>query len=67
MWEYKRMNYKFRFSNELIEKLNIEGNEGWEIIHYEEFKPELYGCEYEVKILFKRLIKESICVQREMQ
>lgn len=55
MWEYKRTDIKFRQFSTLIEKLNIEGEDGWEIIYYSEEKPEKYGNEFNANILFKRL------------
>ncbi len=55
MWEYKRTDIKFRQFSDLIEKLNIEGENGWEIIYYDEEKPEKYGNEFYAKILFKKL------------
>lgn len=65
MWEYKRINYRFKIFNELIEKLNNEGQQGWEVVYYEETKPEQYGYEYETNVLYKRLIKLSTCTSNE--
>jgi len=54
MWEYKRKDYKYQLYSELIEQLNKEGEDNWEIVYYDEEKPENYGRQYTVKILFKR-------------
>lgn len=55
MWEYKRIDIKFTIYRELIEELNENGNEKWEIVHYEEEKPKKFGDKFNAKILFKRL------------
>lgn len=55
MWEYKRQDINFRLYSELIDELNKKGEDGWEIIHYIEEKPERYGSEHTAKVLFKRL------------
>ena len=54
MWEYKIKLIKFKTYIELTVDLNEEGNNGWEIISYEEIKPENYSASYSAKILFKR-------------
>ena len=36
MWEYKRVEVKYNNINDLTEKLNSLGQEGWEIIYYHE-------------------------------
>jgi len=46
--------FKYRLFSELIEKLNKEGDENWDIVNFREEKPEKYGNEYEVKALLKR-------------
>jgi len=65
MWEYKRSNYEFRIFNELTEKLNNEGQQGWEVVYYEESKPEQYGCEYIANVIYKRNLKLSTCTSNE--
>jgi hypothetical protein len=60
MWEYKLKNISFRLYSQLIEELNIDGNENWEIISYEENKNEKYSG-YTAKVLYKR-IKSTINV-----
>jgi len=57
MWEYKRINIKFSIYSELTEALNIEGQDGWEVIYYHEETPEKYCVNHNsyAKILFKRL------------
>jgi len=58
MWEYKMVYVRYRMFLELTEELNKWGKEDWEVIHFEEEKPEKYGNEYNAKVLFKRLKKE---------
>jgi hypothetical protein len=55
MWEYKRTDIKFRTYSELIDILNKEGSEEWEIAYYVEEKPEKFGDDYISRVLFKRL------------
>jgi hypothetical protein len=55
MCEYKRIDIKFTIYRELVEELNKNGNEGWEVIFYEEEKPEKFGDKFNAKTLFKRL------------
>ena len=55
MWEYKRKDYKFSLYHELIEALNIEGNDNWEVVFYSEERPEKFGREFQARVLFKRL------------
>jgi hypothetical protein len=54
-WEYDRKKIEFGKEADLIEKLNTLGADGWEIIHYEEKKPEKFGGKYESIIIVKRL------------
>lgn len=67
MWEYKRKDCKFRINSELVEALNIEGQDNWEVIHYQEEKRKEYDCETTAKILFKRLIEKPVCQKQEQQ
>ncbi len=54
MWEYKRTDIKFKSYLELIEVLNAEGKEGWEVIHYDESVPEKFDNNFTAKALYKR-------------
>jgi len=54
MWEYKRQEIKFKTISELINELNKEGEDDWEIIYYEEHISEKYDNKNTVKILYKR-------------
>ena len=54
MWEYKKADEKFRNNIELTKFLNKEGEDNWEVISFQEEKPENYGRHFSVKILFKR-------------
>ena len=55
MWEYKRIEYKFKNVNELDTQLNKEGDDGWEIIYYHETKPARFGEEYTSIVLYKKI------------
>jgi len=57
MWQYKRVEYKFQNINELDTLLNKEGDDGWEIIHYQETKPIKFGSDYTLIVLYKRVKK----------
>ena len=67
MWEYKRINIKFVVYRELVDELNENGSDGWEVIFYEEKKPEKFGDKYNAKILFKKLKENPACTTREKQ
>ncbi len=54
MWEYKIMFIMYKTFQELTNELNEFGKDNWEVIHYEEEKPEKYGNDYKAKILLKR-------------
>ena len=58
MWEYKRMVIEFNNCVELNDKLKIEGENNWEIVHYVENEPDKYNKCFVAKILLKRQ-KES--------
>lgn len=58
MWEYEIKLINFNTYSELIEILNKEGENGWEVFNYEEEKPINFGLNYKAKILFKRQIHE---------
>ena len=55
MWDYKRVEYKFKNINEIETPLNKEGDDGWEIIYYRETKPEKFGEDYVSIVLFKKI------------
>jgi hypothetical protein len=55
MWEYKLRTIQFKMYSELIDELNKDGKENWEIFKYEEEKPNKYGCDNKVTILYKRM------------
>jgi hypothetical protein len=67
MWEYKRIDIKFTTYRELIDELNENGSEGWEIINYVEEKPERFGDKFNAKTLFKRLKTIPACTTQEKQ
>jgi hypothetical protein len=54
MWEYKLIYIKYRLFQELVDELNKYGADNWDIVHYQEEKPEKYNSEYNAKILLKR-------------
>jgi hypothetical protein len=54
MWEYNRFEIKHKSVTELINELNKLGTENWEIIHYEEKKPEKFGDNWITLVLTKR-------------
>jgi len=62
MWEYKRNDYKIKTYGELIEILNTEGIENWEVIYYHEEKPVRYGNLFQIIVLFKRLKQDPACI-----
>ncbi len=55
MWEYRRVEFKFKSNNEINEELNKNGNDGWEAIYYYEIKPEKFGNDYTSIVIYKRL------------
>ena len=57
MWEYRRVEYKFKSKMDIDIELNKEGKEGWEIVDYQETKPERFGLEFSSIVLYKRLKK----------
>jgi len=61
-WIYDRLKIEFEKAQELLDKLNELGKDGWEIIHYEEKKPEKFGGKTESIILIK---KEKSCNQEK--
>jgi len=57
-WEYKREDYSFNLIGDITKKLNEEGQNNWEIVYYSEIKPDKFGDDIKVKVLFKRLKNE---------
>lgn len=55
MWEYKRTEIKYKTINELNDKLNQIGSDGWEIIYYKEAQDPNTAT---VKLLLKRTKNE---------
>jgi len=56
MWEYKRVNVEFLKTIEINEYLNKLGSDNWEIIHYNEDKPDKFGSFYKITLILKRKI-----------
>ncbi len=54
MWEYKRVECKLRFYGEIEPLLYEEGKKGWEVIHYDEQRPEKFGSDIKLTVLYKR-------------
>ncbi len=54
MWEYDRITIKFFTISELTDNLNKIGAEGWEIIKYDEIKPEKFGDVISAILIVKR-------------
>ena len=61
-YEYDRIKIEFDKVQSLLDRMNELGADGWEVIHYEEKKPEKFGDKYESIVLFKRL---KSCVQEK--
>ena len=59
MWEYKIETITYRMYSELIDALNIEGKDYWELISVKEEKEDKYNSKTSVTILFKRKIKPT--------
>ena len=59
-YEYDRITVEFKAVKELLDELNKYGASGWEIISYEEKKPEKFGGKFESIVLFKR---EKTCTK----
>ncbi len=55
MWEYNRFVVEFNYSKELLDKLNKIGEQGWEIIYYQETKPPKFGDKWISTVLTKKL------------
>ena len=60
MWEYKRVDIKYKVGSEVDTTLNKYGEDGWEIVKFEEVKTESVGNRGGlIHVLFKRLKKET--------
>lgn len=55
MWEYERFEIKDNSTTGVVDKLNLIGADGWDIIYYEENKPQKFGDNWIIIILTKRL------------
>jgi len=53
-WRYDRKKIEFNKTQDLLDELNALGAKGWEIIYYQEKKPEKFGDNYEVIIIVKQ-------------
>jgi hypothetical protein len=56
MWEYDRITIETITISKLVEYMNKIGKDGWEIIHYDEKKPDKFGSTYKITLIVKRLI-----------
>ena len=54
MWEYRRIEYGLKFYGEIESLLNKEGKKRWEVVHYNEEKPEKFGSDIKLTVLYKR-------------
>ena len=52
MWEYKIRQISFKIYSDLIDELNSDGEEDWEIVNYEEKHEKSSNV---VKVLYKRI------------
>jgi len=52
MWEYKRELYSLASVYEIDKVLNKEGSDNWEIVKYDETKPEKFGDDVKLTVLF---------------
>lgn len=55
MWEYKRVDFKYKNTYELDNLIQTLGNENWEIISYIDVPVDAFEKFLRVKILAKRL------------
>lgn len=56
MWEYQRLEFEINKLIDLNIKLTELGKNNWEVIYYNEIKPERFGNPYKIIILIKRNI-----------
>jgi hypothetical protein len=54
MWEYKKSDERFKKNEELVEYLDKQGKDGWELVSYEEDKLIENKKYFNVRVLFKR-------------
>lgn len=54
MWEYDRINFEAFKVSDITKKLNELSAEDWEIVYYDESKPEKFGDTYKIIIVIKR-------------
>lgn len=60
MWEYKREQLSLSTYGEIEMILNKNGLDNWEVIFYNEKKPDKYGENIELIIIYKRLINKRL-------
>lgn len=60
MWEYKRIEFSVSIYGEIEKILNENGQNNWEVIYYTEKKPNKFGDDIELIVIYKRLIKKEI-------
>ena len=53
-WEYDRKKIESDKIQNVLDELNVLGADGWEIISYEEKKPEKFGGKFECVVLIKK-------------
>ena len=60
MWEYKRIDVKYKNTSEIDKVLKECGEDGWEIVMYDEAQAESHNNRGgTIHLLFKRVKKES--------
>jgi hypothetical protein len=67
MWEYKRKDFISQLYSDLVEQLNKEGENNWELIYYQEERAEKYNRDFTVKTVFKRQKENPACIKQEKQ
>ena len=67
MWEYKLKCINFRLYSQLVEELNIDGNENWEVVSYEADNTYCKNSGYTAKVLYKRMKSSDIIHPKEKQ
>ena len=58
-YEYDRLKIEFNLVRELTQELNELGQDGWEIIHYDETPPPKFGEKTKVVVLIKKRYDEN--------
>ena len=64
MWEYKVLMIEFEYNSQLIDRLNEEGEQNWEICNMRFIKDKIFPYSYKYETVFKRkkneLVKKNI-------